>query len=322
MRILIVKTSSMGDVVHALPLAVDIAEAVPSAQIDWLCEEAFAAIPAMSRYIGAVHKVALRRWRKRPFDPSVWREVRIAKSALRDAHYDLVLDVQGLAKSAWLARWTAAPVTGFDSSTAREAIAAKFYQHQFEVPRSLHAIERCRRLGAAALGYTLTSAPRFGIASSVPQSRNDSLTAVLLVNASRATKLWSEESWVAVERWLSDQGIKSVLFAGSVDERLRAQSLAARMQRAEVSPPSPLGAIGSSLATASIVIGLDTGLTHLAAALGRPTVGIFCDYDPALVGLTGDADAANAVASVGSATAAPAAREVIEAAARLLNRSP
>ena len=147
----------MGDVVHALPLAVDIAEAVPAAQIDWLCEEAFAAIPAMSRYIGAVHKVALRRWRKRPFDPSVWREVRIAKSALRDAHYDLVLDVQGLAKSAWLARWTAAPVTGFDSSTAREAIAAQFYQHQFEVPRSLHAIERCRRLGAAALGYTVTS---------------------------------------------------------------------------------------------------------------------------------------------------------------------
>ncbi len=81
-RILIVKTSSMGDVVHALPLAVDIAEAVPAAQIDWLCEEAFAAIPAMSRYVGVVHQVALRRWRKRPFDPTVWREVRIAKSSI------------------------------------------------------------------------------------------------------------------------------------------------------------------------------------------------------------------------------------------------
>ena len=311
----------MGDVVHALPLAVDIAEAVPGAQIDWLCEESFAAIPAMSRYIGAVHQVALRRWRKRPFDPTVWREVRIAKTALRNAHYDVVLDVQGLAKSAWLARWTAAPITGFDASTAREGVAAYFYQQRFAVPSSLHAIERCRRLGAAALGYAVTGEPRFGIALSIRES-SDPPMAVLLVNASRVTKLWPEDRWVEVERWLSDQHIKSVLFAGSAQEQLRTQLLAARMQSAEVRPPSSLGSIASTLATASIVIGLDTGLTHLAAALGRSTIGIFCDYDPTLVGLTGDADAGNAVASVGSATAAPSAREVIEAAARMLNRSP
>jgi heptosyltransferase-1 len=94
------------------------------------------------------------------------------------------------------------------------------------------------------------------------------------------------------------------------------------MQRAEVSPPAALGAIASALATASIIIGLDTGLTHLAAALGRPTVGIFCDYDPALVGLTGDADAGNSVISVGSATEAPSASEVIDAAARVMSSQP
>ena len=310
----------MGDVVHALPLAADIAHAVPEARIDWLCEEAFAAIPAMSRHVGTVHRVALRRWRKRPFDPAVWREVRIAKGALRDARYDLVLDVQGLAKSAWLARWTGAPVTGFDSSTAREGIAAHFYQHTFEVPRSLHAIERCRRLGAAALGYEADGAPRFGIALHVePLSSNGEPKAVLLVNASRATKLWDDERWLAVERWLADKGLASVLFCGSAEERLRSESLAARMRRAEVSPPATLAAIAAAVATASIVIGLDTGLTHLAAAIGRPTVGIFCDYDPALVGLTGDADADNCVASVGSATAAPAASEVIDAAVRVMS---
>jgi heptosyltransferase-1 len=322
-RILIVKTSSMGDVVHALPLAADIAQALPAAQVDWLCEEAFAAIPAMSRYVTGVHRVALRRWRKRPFDPAVWREVRIAKSALRVAHYDLVLDVQGLAKSAWLARWTGAPVTGFDSSTAREGIAAHLYQQRFEVPRSLHAIERCRRLGAAALGYAITGAPRFGIALNIePGLSNNEPMAVLLVNASRATKLWPDERWIAVERWLAHQGMASVLFCGSADERSRSELLATRMQRAEVSPPATLSAVASTLATASVVIGLDTGLTHLAAALGRPTVGIFCDYDPALVGLTGDADAGNAVISVGSAIAAPAASEVIEAAARVMSRQP
>ena len=313
----------MGDVVHALPLAVDIAHALPAAQVDWLCEEAFAAIPAMSRHVSDVRRVALRRWRRRPFDPAVWRQMRIAKSTLRDTHYDLVLDVQGLAKSAWLARWTGAPVTGFDSSTAREGIAAHFYQRRFEVPRNLHAIERCRRLGAAALGYAITGAPRFGIALDVePGSSNSEPTAVLLVNASRASKLWPDERWIAVERWLAHQGIASVLFCGSTEERSRSELLAARMQRAEVSPPATLVTIASALATASIVIGLDTGLTHLAAALGRPTVGIFCDYDPALVGLTGDADAGNAVISVGSAIAAPVASEVIDAAARAMNRQP
>ena len=312
----------MGDVVHALPLSVDIAHALPDAQVDWLCEEAFAAIPAMSRHIAGVHRVALRRWRKRPFDPAVWREVRIAKSALRDTHYDVVLDVQGLAKSAWLARWTGAPVTGFDSSTAREGIAAHFYQRSFEVPRNLHAIERCRRLGAAALGYAVTGAPRFGIASDGGAPFKGAPTAVLLVNASRVTKLWPDERWIVVERWLAHQGVLSVLFCGSAQERSRSESLAARMQRAEVSPPATLATIASALANARIVIGLDTGLTHLAAALGRPTVGIFCDYDPALVGLTGDADAGNAVISVGSAIAAPAASEVIDAAGRVLSRQP
>ncbi|HVE89286.1 MAG TPA: lipopolysaccharide heptosyltransferase I [Burkholderiaceae bacterium] len=317
MRILIVKTSSMGDVVHALPLAADIAHVQPGAQIDWLCEEAFAAIPAMSRHVGVVQRVALRRWRKRPFDPAVWREVRLAKSALRGAHYDLVLDVQGLAKSAWLARWSGAPVMGFDSSTAREGIAARSYQRSFGVPRALHAIERCRRLGAAALGYSLNGAPRFGIASGAERHAQREKKAVLLVNASRATKLWDDKRWLELERWLSEQGIASVLFCGTAHERLRSESLAAQMQRAEVSPPATLATIAPALAGAAIVVGLDTGLTHLAAALGRPTVGIFCDYDPALVGLTADADAGNAVASVGSATAAPSASEVINAAARV-----
>ena len=299
---------------HALPLAADIASAQPAAQIDWLCEEAFAAIPALSRHVGHVHRVALRRWRKRPFDPAVWREVRIAKSSLRDACYDLVLDVQGLTKSAWLSRWTGAPIAGFDYSSAREGFAASFYQRRFDVSRSLHAIERCRRLGSLALGYPIAGAPRFGIVLDSEPSPAKDVTAILLVNASRATKLWDDERWLVVERWVADQGMASVLFCGSAAERARSELLAARMQRAFVSPPLTLDAIASALSKASVVIGLDTGLTHLSAALGRPTVGIFCDYDPALVGLTGDADIGNAVASVGSAPAAPSAAEVIAAA--------
>jgi len=315
-RILIVKTSSMGDVVHALPLAADIVEARADATVDWLVEESFAVIPAMSRHVTQVHRVALRRWRKRPFDPSVWREIRLAKSALREPRYDLVLDVQGLAKSAWLARWTQSPVAGFDSSTAREGIASHSYKHRFNVPRDLHAIERCRRLGALALGYASDGPPRFGI--DVPHASRVASAAVLLVNASRATKLWDQERWVAVERWLADKHIPSILFWGSASEQQRSEQLAARMQRATVAPRATIDAIASALASAPVVVGLDTGLTHLAAALGRPTVGIYCDYDPALVGLVGDSSAGNRVVSLGSATRGPSAVEVIEALPRVM----
>lgn len=305
---------------HALPLAADIAHALPDAQIDWLSEEAFADIPSMSRHVAQVHRVALRRWRRRPFDPAVWREVRIAKQALRDARYDLVLDVQGLAKSAWLARWTGAPVAGFDSATVREPIAANFYQRRFEVPRGLHAVERCRTLGALALGYQLIGTPQFGLeAQAAPLSPHAERRAVLLTNASRATKLWPDDRWLAVERWLAEQDIASILFCGSPAERRRTESLAARMRRARVSPPATLDAIASTFLGAPVVIGLDTGLTHLAAAIGRPAVGIYCDYDPALVGLVSDARAGNAVASVGGPAAIPMAIEVIDAAARVMS---
>ncbi len=307
---------------HALPLAADIMHALPNATVDWLVEEDFASIPAMSRYVSNVYRVALRRWRRRPFDMRVWREVRLAKTALREARYDLVLDVQGLTKSAWLARWTGAPIAGFDSSSARERIAANFYQHRFDVPIHLHAVERCRRLGALALGYAATAAAQFGLEPKTAQhAMHSERIAVLLVNASRVTKLWHDERWLAVERWLAERAIASVLVWGSAAERRRTELLAGRMQRAAVLPLSSLDTIASTFLGASIVIGLDTGLTHLAAAIGRPAVGIYCDYDPALVGLIGDAQAGNAVASVGSATSAPTASEVIEAAARVMGRN-
>jgi heptosyltransferase-1 len=317
-RILIVKTSSMGDVVHALPLAADIRRARPDATVDWLVEEGFAPIPSMSVHVAQVRTVALRRWRWRPFDPGVWHQVRVTKGTLRDARYELVFDVQGLAKSAWLARWTGAPIAGFGSATAREPIAARFYQHRIDVARELHAVERCRLLGAKALGYTVDGAPEFGLQPKGLSAAPSKRFAVLLTNASRQTKLWADDRWLAVERWLAERNMASVLFSGSAAERRRTEALAARMQRAEVSAPAALDSIAATMSVASIVVGLDTGLTHLAAALGRPSVGIYCDYDPALVGLTGDARAGNKVASVGSATTPPTAGEVIEAAMRVM----
>jgi len=315
-RILIVKTSSMGDVVHALPLAADLAVQLPQAQIDWVVEESFAAIPAMSRHVRRVHRIALRRWRTVPLRPATWREIAAAKHDLAAEHYDWVLDVQGLLKSAWVARWARSPIAGLSSDTARERIASIFYARRVEVGRGLHAVERCRRVGAAVFGYPLQGAPRFDlVATAAAAIRPAGPYVVLLPNASRATKLWPEERWIEVERWLAERGLDSVLFWGSAVEERRVRSLAQRMRRAVVAPPSAVERIAATLVQAQLVIGLDTGLSHLAAALGKPTVALYCDYDPALVGLAGDGP----VASLGGVNRAPSTPAVIEAAAGLLD---
>jgi heptosyltransferase-1 len=321
-RILIVKTSSMGDVVHALPLAADLAAQVPGAQIDWLVEESFAAIPSLSRHVRRVHPVALRRWRRALMQGATWAEVAAAKSALRRESYDWVLDVQGLLKSAWMARWAAAPVAGPSSSSARERVAAAFYSRRIAIGRDLHAVERCRRLGAAVFGYVpaprprfdLTLAPRASAGGAEAAAPGAASPAVLLVNASRATKLWPEERWVALEGALAGQGLDSLLVWGTAEEEQRVARLAGNMRRARVAPRLPIDAIAAALNRAPIVVGLDTGLTHLAAALGRPTVGIYCDYDPALVGLVGD----GAVASLGGVNQSPTVEAVLAAVVPML----
>lgn len=305
----------MGDVVHALPLAADIARALPGAEVDWLVEDSFSAIPAMSRNVARVRRIALRRWRKQPFASATRRAVAVLKDKLRTAGYDVVLDAQGLLKSAWVARWAEAPVAGFSALAVRERIASLLYTRCYPIPRDLHAVERCRRLGAMALGYALEGPPRFDLAATAaPAMAMESRYAVLLTNASRATKRWPDQHWLEVEAWLAAQDLSSVLFWGSTEEGERTRALAARMRRATLAPRSQLDSIAATLASASVVIGIDTGLSHLAAALGRATVGIYCDYDPALVGLVGD----GAVASLGGVSSRPAAAEVIEAAARVM----
>jgi heptosyltransferase-1 len=318
-RILIVKTSSMGDVVHALPLAADLAAHVPDAQIDWLVEEGFAAIPSMSRHVRRVHRVALRRWRTSPLQPATWRELARIRRQLRTEHYDRVLDVQGLLKSAWMARWTGVRVAGPSSDSARERIASLLYGLSIDVPRELHAVERCRRIGAKVFGYAVDDRPRFDIRPNAHEALSvDDPYAVLLVNASRAAKLWPEDRWIALESRLAECGLGSVLFWGSTEEEARCARLVGAMRRAVMAPRSPVERIAATLAGARIAVGLDTGLTHLAAALGRPAVGIFCDYDPRLVGLVGEGP----VRSLGGVGCAPPVEEVVTAARAVISAAP
>jgi heptosyltransferase-1 len=319
-RVLIVKMSSMGDVIHALPVVHDIVHAHPGATIDWVVEEGFSALPRLHPHVRNVLPVALRRWRRSLLAPSTWRELRAARRNVRATRYDRIIDIQGLYKSAWVARWAHGPTSGFDRDSAREAGAARCYDRRFAVARTLHAIERNRRLTATALGYSIDGPPRYAL--SVPslvlpelkQLAAQGRYAVLLTNASRSTKLWPAESWRAVEAALARRGLRSLLIWGSDDEGVATRARAQGMVAAHVAPRAQLDQLAALLADARMVVGIDTGLTHLAAAVGAATIGIFCDYDPKLVGISGDARCE----SLGSASGGPSADEVLAALDRVL----
>ena len=320
-RLLIVKTSSMGDVVHAAPLAADLARRFPSAAIDWLVEEGFAAIPRMHRSVDRVITVAVRRWRRAPLAASTWREVRAAREQLRAHRYSAILDCQGLLKSAWMARWARGPRWGFDRASAREPLAALLYTHAVAVPNDLHAIARNRALGQVACGTDAAAPAMFGLRAAALAGgewlqATSRPYAVLLTNASRASKRWPDDRWRAVAGALQARGLRSLLFAGSAAEERDTRARAAGMADAWIAPRCGIDTVAAVLARARVVVGLDTGLSHLAAALGAPTLGIFCDYEPRLVGITGSAPCA----SLGGVNASPTVEAVTSAMDELLGR--
>jgi heptosyltransferase-1 len=306
-RLLVVKTSSMGDVVHALPVVHDVLGFDPEAQIDWLVEPPFAAIPQMHRGVQRVLPMAWRKWRSQLLRPETWRAMGELQQNLRVGHYDLVLDLQGLVKSAVWARQAGAPVAGYDRASVREPWAAWAYQQRIAVPRQLQAVQRCRLLAAAALGYAAPSdAPTFGLHPPASTWAPRTRYAVLIPNASRAEKLWPERHWVAVGARFLELGWQPVVLWGRPEEQTLAERIAASCE-GDVPPFLRVGEMASVLANAQHVVGLDTGFTHLAAALGRPTVAIYCDHEPGLAGLTGPGP----VASIGGKGKVPSRADVL-----------
>ncbi len=307
MRLLIVKTSSMGDVVHALPVVADVQRALPGAAVDWLVEAPFAAIPQLHPGVGRVLPMAWRKWRHQLTRPATWTAMRGLRAELRREPYDLVLDLQGLLKSALWARQAGAPVVGYDRNSIREPLATWAYQRTAAVSRELHAVDRCRLLAAAHLGYRLPPGPpAFGLRAPTSGWVPRGPYAVLIPNASRREKLWPERHWTAVGRRLKDQGWMPLVLWGRDEEQTLAERIAAGCE-GDVPPFLKVGQMAAVLAGAQQVVGLDTGFTHLAAAFGRPTVGIYCDHEPGLAGITGPGP----VASIGGRGQVPSRNDVL-----------
>jgi lipopolysaccharide heptosyltransferase I len=289
MRVLIVKMSSLGDVVHTLPALTDAAAAIPGIRFDWLVEEAFAEIPAWHPAVDKVIPIALRRWRKHPLRDFTGPEWRECKLALRSTHYDAVIDAQGLLKSAFVARLVKAPIYGMDKHSVRERIASSFYRHKLSVPRDMHAVERTRQLFAAALNYKLAGdRGDYGVRAhlggdTVKRSRG----LLFFHGTARAEKLWPVEHWVELACLADAEDYPVWLPWGGELEQQRALEVAQRSETAKVLPRLDLLGLAGMLLEVEGAVAVDTGLGHLAAALDVPTVSLYGPTSTALIGAYG-----------------------------------
>jgi heptosyltransferase I len=308
-RVLFVKLSSLGDVVHHFPAVTDLASHRPDVEISWAVEEAYADLVRLHPAVHEVLPMGLRALKSRPWSIAAWARMRSSRRALARGRWDFVIDTQGLVKSAWVARGTQGVRFGLDRSSARERAAARSYDVRIPVARELHAVERNRRLVAEVFGYPLGEA-RYGLAPALPPPATapDGKYVVLLHAASREAKRWPAERWVELGRLLAEHGFAAVLPGGSEAERAAAARLAAAIPGAVALPAAGLRELAGLIANAWLVAGVDTGLTHLAVALGRPTVGIYCATRPELTGLYGGRSV-----NLGTAGAPPSVEDVARA---------
>jgi len=286
LKVLIVKTSSMGDVIHTLPALTDAVNAIPDIRFDWVVEEGFAEIPGWHFAVDKVIPVAIRRWRKnlwKTFTSGEWKRYRMA---LSETDYDLVIDAQGLLKSAMLVtRYSRGIHCGYDKHSARESLAARFYQRRFSVDKQQHAVERTRQLFAQALGYQVAGRGDFAIRSHFIHDQNTvSDYLVFLHSTTRFDKHWPEIYWQELIDKATAAGWKIKLPWGNPDEKARAERLARENRNVDVLPKLNLAQVTTVLAGAAACVSVDTGLSHMAAALDRPNVILFGPTDPGLVG--------------------------------------
>lgn len=305
MKVLIVKTSSMGDIIHTLPAITDAARALPDIQIDWVVEESFAEIPHWHPSIRRVIPVAIRRWRKHPIKTLKNKEWSAFKAQLQQEKYDFIIDAQGLLKSALIARLANGPVYGYDWKSAREPLANLFYQHAFYVAKNQHAVERTRHLFAKALCYSmpgsddncsLQSAFRqslgnghFGLLREMFGSANVSKPSVLFLHGTtRDSKHWPDENWMRLCKTITDAGFYVQVPWYNEVEKKRAEKIVAVSPRAEILPKSDLKGMAKALAESSAFVAVDTGLGHLGAALNVPGISLYGPTSPASIGAYGE----------------------------------
>ena len=298
-KILLVKLSSLGDILHNLPMVWDLRARLPNAQIDWVVEEGYVHLlePLLSResFKGIDHIIpfGLRRWKKKILSRHSWKELFAFKRNLQDSSYDIVIETQGLLKSAlvcFLAKKNPnIVIAGLANATlysGYEPLARLFYNQCVQVPIDCHAVDRSRWVMCSALNWPLiepSTTPQFypqNFLESLPEKALPGLQKPYVLcfhSTAREAKRWSNENWVTLGKELVKRGYQPVFPWGSPSEKLISTQLADQIPGAIVPPAFSIEGAFTVIADAALTVGVDTGLTHLAAVLGKPTVEIYCD---------------------------------------------
>ncbi len=312
-NVLFIKTSSLGDVIHHMPAIAEARRRRPDARFAWVVEEAFAPLVGLHPAVDEVLPVASRRWRHAPLAASTWAEVSAFVRNLRSRVYDEVIDTQGLLRTAVIARIARGRRHGYDWLSIRERLACPFYDVRHRVSRESHAIARNRALTGQTLGYAPEGDIDFGLDPRALPGPPAAPYGILLHATARRTKEWPEQRWIALGNRLAARGLELQLLWGDQTERLRGERLAAAIKGARIIDRQPLDAVARRIAGAQVVIGVDTGLLHLAAALAVPLIGIFIGSEPGLTGPMGGGP----IAIVGGKGAMPTPDDALAALDRL-----
>lgn len=293
MRLLIVKTSSLGDVIHTLPALTDAQQACPELTVDWVVEEAFAEVPGWHPAVKTVIPVAIRRWRKSWLQSLRSGEIARFRQQLRATQYDLVVDAQGLLKSAMIAIQAKGSLTGLDKNSIREPLASLFYQRRIAVSKEQHAVQRVRELLSQAMSYSYDhSAIDYGLrlpaASHQVKELSGQPSILFLHGTTWASKHWPVEYWLDLARIAVSKGFHVLLPWGNLQEQERAKEIAAVAPEAcRVLEKCGLTELALYMSQCVGVVSVDTGLGHLAAAQNLPVVSLYGSTNPSLSGTFG-----------------------------------
>lgn len=286
-KVLIVKTSSMGDVIHTLPALTDATKYFPDIHFDWVVENDFAEIPSWHRSVNEIIPVAIRRWRKQPLKALFSQEWKNFRQKIKSTNYDYIIDAQGLTKSALIARMAKGKRFGLDKQSARDKFAFIHYHERFPVPWGEHAVQRVRRLFALSLGYPMpNSPPDYGIREHW-QVQSGKPYLVFLHATTWTSKLWPESYWKQLAEYASSAGYDIYLNSGNPEEYQRAQRIAAGIQNVYAMSRKKIVELAELIRSATMAVALDTGLAHLAAALATPTVSLYSSTNPDKTGAFG-----------------------------------
>jgi heptosyltransferase-1 len=322
-KILLVRVSSLGDVLHNLPMVADLLRRHPGAAIDWVVEEGYQSLVRLNPHVRKIIPWALRRWRKSLGKRETRAEIKGFFAALREEEYDYVFDTQGLLKTgiimgaARLKRGgKKVGLANGSEGSGYEGISRVFHTDSIPLSPRTHAVARGRLVAGAALGYQVDTPPDFGLPAPQAALRPDFLPredyAVFFHGTARDAKKWSRANWVATGQALAPMPV--LLPWGSPSELEEAKSIASGIPHARVLPKLSMMDAVLVAQHARVAIGVDTGLTHIAAAFVRPTVEIYCDSPKWKT----EGNWSDRIVNLGDLGAPPSSSEVIAAARRLL----